>query len=57
MDHLSFNVADEDALHQLRARLLAAGSEVTGVVDHNPVPAIGEMAAGNLESVPTTSLV
>jgi catechol 2,3-dioxygenase-like lactoylglutathione lyase family enzyme len=34
MDHLSFNVPDEAALEQLRKRLLAAGSEVTEVVDH-----------------------
>jgi catechol 2,3-dioxygenase-like lactoylglutathione lyase family enzyme len=98
LDHLSFNVADEDALHQLRERLLAAGSEVTDVVDHeqiksvyftdpngialeasywvidatgrpmnpgdgrifadpDPVPAIAELAAGRLGSLPATSLV
>lgn len=34
LDHLSFNVADEHALELLRKRLLAAGSEVTEVVDH-----------------------
>jgi catechol 2,3-dioxygenase-like lactoylglutathione lyase family enzyme len=34
MDHLAFNVPDEAALEQLRKRLLAAGSEVTEVVDH-----------------------
>jgi catechol 2,3-dioxygenase-like lactoylglutathione lyase family enzyme len=34
MDHLSFNLPDEAALEQLRKRLLAAGSEVTEVVDH-----------------------
>jgi catechol 2,3-dioxygenase-like lactoylglutathione lyase family enzyme len=34
MDHLSFNLPDEDALEQLRKRLIAAGSEVTEVVDH-----------------------
>jgi catechol 2,3-dioxygenase-like lactoylglutathione lyase family enzyme len=33
-DHVSFNVADEQALLNLRARLKAAGSEVTDVVDH-----------------------
>jgi catechol 2,3-dioxygenase-like lactoylglutathione lyase family enzyme len=33
-DHLSFNVADEHALETLRKRLLAAGCEVTNVVDH-----------------------
>lgn len=40
MDHLSFNVADEDALHQLRARLVAAGSEVTGIVDHEQMKSV-----------------
>ena len=40
MDHLSFNVADEDALHQLRERLVAAGSEVTEVVDHNQLKSV-----------------
>jgi hypothetical protein len=34
LDHLSFNVPDEHALELLRKRLLAAGSEVTHVVDH-----------------------
>ncbi|MEX0663376.1 MAG: VOC family protein [Acidimicrobiia bacterium] len=34
LDHLSFNVPDEHALELLRKRLLAAGSEVTSVVDH-----------------------
>jgi catechol 2,3-dioxygenase-like lactoylglutathione lyase family enzyme len=33
-DHLSFNLPDEDALMDLRARIQAAGSEVTDVVDH-----------------------
>ena len=33
-DHLSFNVADEAALEQIRRRLSAAGSEVTEIVDH-----------------------
>ena len=33
-DHLSFNVPDEHALHVLGARLRAAGTEVTEVVDH-----------------------
>jgi catechol 2,3-dioxygenase-like lactoylglutathione lyase family enzyme len=40
MDHLSFNLADEAALHQLRARLEAAGSEVTEVVDHGVIRSI-----------------
>ena len=34
LDHLSFNVPDEHALEMLRTRLLAAGSEITEVVDH-----------------------
>jgi len=34
LDHLSFNVPDEHALELLRKRLLSAGCEVTGVVDH-----------------------
>ena len=33
-DHLSLNVADEEALLALRARLKGSGSEVTDVVDH-----------------------
>lgn len=33
-DHLSFNLADEDALLRLRDRLKEAGCEVTDVVDH-----------------------
>lgn len=33
-DHLSFNLADEDALVALRQRLKSAGCEVTDVVDH-----------------------
>jgi catechol 2,3-dioxygenase-like lactoylglutathione lyase family enzyme len=33
-DHLSFNLPDEQALHDLRSRLLAAGVEITEVVDH-----------------------
>jgi catechol 2,3-dioxygenase-like lactoylglutathione lyase family enzyme len=33
-DHLSFNVADEDALLSLRERLKSAHCEVTDVVDH-----------------------
>jgi catechol 2,3-dioxygenase-like lactoylglutathione lyase family enzyme len=34
LDHIAFNVPDEHALLMLRKRLEAAGSEVTGVVDH-----------------------
>jgi catechol 2,3-dioxygenase-like lactoylglutathione lyase family enzyme len=33
-DHLSLDLADEEALLRLRDRLKAAGSEVTDVVDH-----------------------
>src|SRR5262245_65173603 len=37
LDHLSFNVPDEHALEMLRKRLLAAGSNVTTVVDHRAI--------------------
>ncbi len=40
LDHLSFNLADEDALNQLRHRLIAAGSEVTDVVDHGQMKSV-----------------
>jgi catechol 2,3-dioxygenase-like lactoylglutathione lyase family enzyme len=40
LDHISFNLPDEDALHGLRARLLAADCEVTAVVDHGFVRSI-----------------
>jgi catechol 2,3-dioxygenase-like lactoylglutathione lyase family enzyme len=39
-DHLSFNLADEDALHALRDRLKAADCEVTDVVDHGFIRSI-----------------
>ena len=39
-DHLAFNVADEDALMALRARLKASGCEVTDVVDHGFIRSI-----------------
>lgn len=39
-DHLSFNVADEDALELLQSRLKEAGCEVTDVVDHGFVRSI-----------------
>jgi catechol 2,3-dioxygenase-like lactoylglutathione lyase family enzyme len=39
-DHLSFNVPDEHALETLRKRLLAAGSEVTTVVDHGVIRSV-----------------
>ena len=39
-DHLSFNLPDEHALLSLRARLKAAGSEVTDVVDHGFIHSI-----------------
>jgi catechol 2,3-dioxygenase-like lactoylglutathione lyase family enzyme len=39
-DHLAFNLPDEEALHQLQARLKAAGSEVTDVIDHGFVRSI-----------------
>ena len=34
LDHISFNVPDEEALETLSNRLTTAGSEVTEVVDH-----------------------
>src|SRR5215831_13537439 len=40
LDHLSFDVPDEHALEMLRKRLLAAGSEVTTVVDHGFIHSI-----------------
>ncbi|HUS62636.1 MAG TPA: VOC family protein [Acidimicrobiales bacterium] len=39
-DHLSFNVADEQALLDLRGRLKAKGCEVTDVVDHGFIHSI-----------------
>lgn len=39
-DHVSFNLPDEEALLSLRARLKAAGSEVTDVVDHGFIRSI-----------------
>jgi catechol 2,3-dioxygenase-like lactoylglutathione lyase family enzyme len=39
-DHLSFNVADEDALGALQRRLKEADCEVTDVVDHGFVRSI-----------------
>ena len=35
LDHLSFNLPDEQALEQLRKRLIDADCEVTEVVDHD----------------------
>jgi catechol 2,3-dioxygenase-like lactoylglutathione lyase family enzyme len=40
LDHLSFDVPDEHALEMLRKRILAAGSEVTPVVDHGFIRSI-----------------
>jgi catechol 2,3-dioxygenase-like lactoylglutathione lyase family enzyme len=39
-DHLSFNLADEEALESLRRRLKAHGCEVTDVVDHRVMHSI-----------------
>ena len=39
-DHISFNLADEEALLALRDRLKAAGCEVTDVVDHGFIHSI-----------------
>ena len=40
LDHISFNVNDEDDLSMLRSRLMAAGTEVTDVVDHGVMRSI-----------------
>jgi catechol 2,3-dioxygenase-like lactoylglutathione lyase family enzyme len=40
LDHISFNVADEASLIQLQTRIAAAGSEVTGLVDHGAMKSI-----------------
>ncbi len=97
-DHLSLNLTDEYALHELQLRLKAHGCEVTDVIDHgfvrsiyftdnngialeaswwaidptgreadyadedlfsdpDPVPAVAEIAAGELATVPATVLV
>ena len=40
LDHLAFNVADEHALKTLRSRLLAAGCEVTQIVDHDVMKSV-----------------
>jgi catechol 2,3-dioxygenase-like lactoylglutathione lyase family enzyme len=40
LDHVSFNVPDEHALEMLRKRLLAAGCEITEVVDHGIVRSV-----------------
>lgn len=40
LDHLSFNLPDEEALHTLRARIEAAGSEVTDIVDHGFIKSV-----------------
>ena len=40
MDHISYNLPDEEALEMLSARLKAAGSEVTEVVDHGILKSI-----------------
>ena len=40
MDHISFNLPDEEALQRLRARLEAANCEVTELVDHEIVRSI-----------------
>ena len=39
-DHLALNLPDENALHELRQRLLGAGCEVTEIVDHGSVHSI-----------------
>ena len=39
-DHLSLDLADEEALHRLSARLKAHGCEVTDVIDHGTMRSI-----------------
>lgn len=39
-DHLALNLPDENALHDLRQRLTAAGSEVTEIIDHGSVRSV-----------------
>jgi catechol 2,3-dioxygenase-like lactoylglutathione lyase family enzyme len=39
-DHLALNLPDENALHDLRHRLIAADCEVTGIVDHGSIHSI-----------------
>lgn len=40
LDHISFNMPDEDSLLRLRERLAAAGCEITEVVDHTIVRSV-----------------
>lgn len=40
LDHISFNVPDKSALLALRTRLVAAGCEVTEIVDHGSIQSI-----------------
>lgn len=40
LDHISFNLPDEESLERLRERLLAAGCEITEVVDHDIVRSV-----------------
>lgn len=40
LDHLSFNLADEEALRLLQERLKASGSEVTEIVDHGVMKSV-----------------
>jgi catechol 2,3-dioxygenase-like lactoylglutathione lyase family enzyme len=39
-DHLALNLPDEDALHDLRRRLTAAGCDVTEIIDHGSVRSV-----------------
>ncbi|MBW8792612.1 MAG: VOC family protein [Streptomyces sp.] len=39
-DHLALNLPDEDALHDLRQRLIGAGCEVTEIIDHGSVRSV-----------------
>lgn len=40
LDHISFNMPDEESLLRLRERLLSAGCEITEVVDHTIVRSV-----------------
>jgi catechol 2,3-dioxygenase-like lactoylglutathione lyase family enzyme len=40
LDHISFNMPDEESLLRLRDRVMAAGCEITEVVDHTIVRSV-----------------
>jgi catechol 2,3-dioxygenase-like lactoylglutathione lyase family enzyme len=39
-DHLALNLPDENALHDLRQRLMGAGCEVTEIIDHGSIHSV-----------------